>query len=181
VGISENVRPKKWGAPRFPNDDGSLSDSLAAALAVYQKDSTTLPELYATLQQSRLLVPIVATGVQHDHGDNGLVKEKSSEMVAVLLTNSAGETAALAFTHLAALDHWATLTGQHTARPVAALSHEVAQQAVEQGASALVINSGSDHQIVVDAVDLQGIAGRWQLLRVGNQLGWIRPVEEPEL
>src|SRR3954454_1863740 len=71
--------------PEFPDDDGSAAPDLAAALSAYDADPEAghRPAL-AALQDSRLLVPVVATLGEVEYDDQGLAHDKSSDMAAVL-------------------------------------------------------------------------------------------------
>lgn len=82
----------------FPNDTGEQSPEVAAALAEHSADATTYPRLVATLQASRLMVPVVALLGEVEFDEQGLAHDKSSDMAAVLMKGADGRLALLAFT-----------------------------------------------------------------------------------
>ena len=83
----------------FAGDDGGRSESLSAALIDFQREAETgfLPVI-AALQDARVLVPVVAILGEIEYDENGLARDKSSEMAAVSITGQDGRSALLAFT-----------------------------------------------------------------------------------
>ena len=98
--------------PGFAGDDGGVDPVVAAALAAYDRrgqadEPAAHHEALAVLQDARVLVPVVAILGEVEDDDQGLPREKSSDMAAVLMTGRDGRTALLAFTGTASLDRWA--------------------------------------------------------------------------
>jgi hypothetical protein len=156
-------------APAFPGDDGSAPPSVAAALAAYDADPATgHPAALAELQDSRLLVPVVATLGDVEHDADGLAHDKSSDMAAVLLTGADGRLALLAFTGLDALRRW-----DPTARPVPVAAALAARAAVQDDAAALVVDVAGPVTYVVEGEDLHGLAAGWTVTRVGGRPAWM--------
>ncbi|NYG57452.1 hypothetical protein BJ980_000375 [Nocardioides daedukensis] len=156
----------------FPNDTGEQSPEVAAALAEHSADATTYPRLVATLQASRLMVPVVALLGEVEFDEQGLAHDKSSDMAAVLMKGADGRLALLAFTGTAQLTAW-----NAEARPVAVPAAAAALSAVQEGADALVIDIASEHSVVIEGQDLTAVAAGWQLVEVDGEFGWLRPQE----
>jgi hypothetical protein len=158
--------------PAFPDDDGSAAPEVTAALAAYDADpASDHHAALAALQDSRVLVPVVAvlTGVEHD--EQGLARDKSSEMAAVLVTGRDGRKALLAFTSTDSLRAW-----DPQARPVAVPAREAARSALHDGADALVVDLAGPVLFPVEGQDLRDLAAGLVLRRVEGGWGWTRPV-----
>ena len=146
----------------FAADDGSVAPGVAAALAAYDGGEATYAETLAVLQQTRLLVPVVA-----------VADDESSDMATVLLTGQDGRTALLAFTGTGPLRAW-----DPQARPVPVATALAARSAAQDGAEALVIDVAGPTRFVIEGDDLAAVAAGWTLARVGERTGWIRPPAE---
>jgi hypothetical protein len=118
-----------------PDDVGAADPELAAALAAYAEDQVWEPEVLTALAEARLLVPVVAELGEAETGADGLVREKSSDMAAVLMRGADGRTALLAFTSLASMRRW-----DPDARPVPVSAKVAAQAALQDGATALLLD-----------------------------------------
>jgi len=118
-----------------PDDTGGADPALAAALAAYADDPVWEPEVLDALTDARLLVPVVAELGEAETGPDGLVRDKSSDMAAVLMRGADGRTALLAFTSLEAMHRW-----DPEARPVPVSAKVAAQAALQDGAAALLID-----------------------------------------
>ncbi len=118
-----------------PDDSGAADPALATALAAYAGDQAREPDVLAALAEARLLVPVVAELGEAEAGADGLVREKSSDMAAVLMRGADGRTALLAFTSLDAMHRW-----DPDARPVPVPAQVAAHAALQDGAEALLID-----------------------------------------
>lgn len=158
--------------PEFPGDDGSADPSVTSALAAYDADPQAghRPAL-AALQDSRLLVPVVATLGEVEHDEHGLAHDKSSDMAAVLLTGRDGRTALLSFTSTAALQAW-----NPQARPVAVSARQAARAAQQDGADALVVDLAGPVLFAIEGSDLRDLADGLVLRPLGGSWAWTRPV-----
>lgn len=150
----------------YVDDDGSADPALADALRGHTRGSVSYPEVLARLAGARLLVPVVAVLGEVEVGDDGLARDKTSDMAAVLLTGADGRLALLAFTDLTALAAW-----DPAARPVPVAAHLAAATAVQEGAAALVVDVAGAHPLVVADDDLQRIAAGWRPVRLDDG-GW---------
>ena len=159
--------------PGFAGDDAAAAPELAAALGAWDGDPAAYPEALAALQRSRLLVPVVAMLGEVEHGDDGLAREKDSDMATVLVQGADGRLALLAFTGTETLTAW-----DPSARPVPVAARQAAQAVLQDGASALVVDLAGPVRFVVEGEDLSGLAEGWILTRIGGSTAWIRPSEE---
>ncbi|MFC9609870.1 SseB family protein [Streptomyces sp. NPDC056938] len=120
--------------PGFSDDDGSADPRLSAALAAWAEDRTAHGPVLAALKEARLLVPVVAVLGEVEEDENGLRREKTSDMAVPTL--KAGDRKALpAFTSTAALALW-----DPEARPVAVPLYQALQAAAHEQADTVVID-----------------------------------------
>ncbi|MFE3326378.1 SseB family protein [Streptomyces sp. NPDC059176] len=120
--------------PGFSDDDGSADPALTAALAAWAEDRTREQPVLEALKDARLLVPVVAVLGEVEEDENGLRREKTSDMAVPTLT--AGDRRALpAFTSTAALALW-----DPQARPVAVPLHQALQAAAHEKADTLLLD-----------------------------------------
>ena len=157
----------------FGDDDGSADARLAAALAAYDADPDAHDrEVLAVLQDSRLLVPVVAVLGEVEVGEDGLARDKTSDMATVLMRGPGGRTALLAFTSLAALQAW-----RPDGRPVPVAVPAAAQAARHDGADTLLLDVAGPVRFVVQDDDLQALADGFRLADVGGRLAWTKVVD----
>jgi hypothetical protein len=167
-----NTHGRDLAAPAFPDDDGSAPTAVAAALTAYDADPAAgHPAVLAQLQDSRLLVPVVATLGEVEHDDQGLAHDKSSDMAAVLVTGRDGRTALLAFTSTSSMQAW-----NPQARPVSVPTRQAARAALQDGADALVVDLAGPVLFAVESQDLRDLADGLVLRPVDGGWGWTRPM-----
>lgn len=149
-------------APGFPEDDGSVTPDVAAALAGYQRDPENLYlDALMVLQDARVLVPVLAVAGEVVHDDAGLVHDKTADMAACLMTGKDGRTALLGFTGLGPLRTW-----QADARPVPVSLPQAALAACQQEAQALVLDVAGPAVFVLEGDQLLAVAEGLRLLRL---------------
>ncbi|WP_405596163.1 SseB family protein [Streptomyces sp. NBC_01410] len=120
--------------PGFSDDDGKADPRLTAALAAWSADRTAEGPVLEALKGARLLVPVVAVLGEVEEDENGLRREKTSDMAVPTLT--AGDRRALpAFTSIASLARW-----DPEARPVAVPLHQALAAAAHEKADTLVLD-----------------------------------------
>ena len=120
--------------PGFSDDDGTASPELTAALAAWAEDRTAVGPVLAALRGARLLVPVVAVLGEVEEDENGLRREKTSDMAVPTL--QAGDRRALpAFTSTDSLARW-----DPQARPVAVPLHQALQAAAHEKADTVVLD-----------------------------------------
>ena len=158
--------------PAFPDDDGRAAPEVVAALAAYDADpGSGHHAALAALQDSRLLVPVVAVLTEVEHGEDGLARDKSSEMAAVLITGRDGRRALLAFTSTETMRAW-----NPEARPVAVPAREAARSALHDQADALVVDVAGPALFAIEEEDLRDLAEGLVLRPVEGGWGWTRPL-----
>jgi hypothetical protein len=192
--------------PGFPGDEGAADDRLTAALASYDAEPGSRArwlEAVAALQDTRVLVPVVATpagGRAEPVGgraepDGGRAEslggraeslggraeslggraesrpdDTLTDMSAVLMQGRTGSTALLAFTGLDSLHTW-----DPGARPVPVAVPLAARAALQNGASALVVDVAGPVLLAVEDDDLRSLAQGHRLLEVSaGRWGWVR-------
>ncbi|MFI6286330.1 SseB family protein [Streptomyces sp. NPDC051018] len=120
--------------PGFSDDDGGADPRLAAALAAWAEDRSAERPVLEALTGARLLVPVVAVLGETETDENGLRREKTSDMAVPTLT--AGDRRALpAFTSMDALHRW-----DPAARPVAVPLHQALRAVAHERADTLVLD-----------------------------------------
>jgi hypothetical protein len=159
--------------PGFAGDTGEADVAVAAALAAYARDETAHGDALLALQDSRLLVPVVALLGEVEYDDRGLAHDKTSDMAAVLMQGADGRLALLAFTSTESLTRW-----NREARPVPVAARLAAQSAVQEEAAALVVDIAGPTTLVVQGDDLIALAAGWRRAIVGENSAWIGPAPE---
>ncbi len=154
--------------PGFAGDSGEADPALARLLAQHQSHDVSSGSVLAVLQDSRLLVPVVAVLGEVEFDEDGLAHDKSSDMAAVLIQSSHGATGLLAFTSSATMARW-----DPQARPVPVTAATAATAAVQDGAAALLVDLAGPAPFVIDGDDLGRLAAGWRLVAVGEGHGWI--------
>jgi hypothetical protein len=128
------VANKNIPDPGFSGDDGSADPGLSAALAAWAEDRTAVVPVLEALQRARLLVPVVAVLGEAEEDENGLRREKTSDM-AVPTLKAGHRTALPAFTSTDALARW-----DPAARPVAVPLRQALQAAAHEKADTIVLD-----------------------------------------
>jgi hypothetical protein len=165
-----NSHRRDLAVPAYPDDDGSASPEVSAALAAYDADPASgHAAALARLQDSRLLVPVVATLDDVGYDDQGRAHDKSSDMAAVLVTGRDGRTALLAFTSTATMRGW-----DAAARPVSVPARQAARAALQDGADALVVDLTGPVLFAVEDQDLHDLADGLVLRQLDEGWAWTR-------
>jgi hypothetical protein len=165
----EHPNQRRLQGSEYVDDTGAADPALLTALQQYAGDPAAYPAVLAALADGRLLVPVVAVLGDVEVGDDGLARDKTSDMAAVLLTGADGRMALLAFTSTDSLTSW-----QADARPVPVPAHLAAQTAIQEGAAALVVDLAGPTRFVVDGDDLHRLASGWRPVRLPDgQWAWL--------
>lgn len=159
--------------PGFAGDDGAPDPALARVLADHGASRAAYVDVLMSLQDTRLLVPVVAVLGEVEVDEHGLAHDKTSDMAAVLMTGADGRRALLAFTSTGSLIAW-----DPQARPVPVSAALAALSAVQEEAAALVVDVAGPVQVVVQGDDLRALAAGWRLTRAGERTAWIGPGTE---
>jgi hypothetical protein len=157
--------------PGFADDDGTADRAVAAALAAYATDGALRVATLAALQESRVLVPVMAVLGEVEYDENGLAHDKTSDMATVLITGRDGRTALLAFTSMETLTAW-----NPEARPVAVELRKAALSAIQDGAAAVLVDVAGPVLFPIEDDDLRALAEGLELLRVDDGWGWAKVV-----
>ncbi len=159
--------------PGFAGDDGSADPGLAAALAAYDDDpATRRAATLAVLQHARLLVPVLAVLGEVEVDEQGLARDKTSDMATVLMQGKDGRMALLAFTGDPALRRW-----NPEGRPVPVTAHDAARAARQDGADALLVDVAGPVLFVVEGEDLDALADGLLLTEVAGRHVWVGSAE----
>lgn len=168
----DDARARAIPDPGFADDAGEADPVLAGLLAEHARGAASSGQVVAALQDSRLLVPVVAILGEVEVDERGLAHDKSSDMAAVLVQSAGGSTGLLAFTSTATMASW-----NPKARPVPVTARTAATAAVQEGAAALLVDLAGPASYVVRGEDLTRLAAGWRLValgdRVGDGHGWI--------
>jgi hypothetical protein len=127
-------------------DDGSADPRLLAAV-----EQGTAAEVLAALAGARVFAGIAATSTAEHVTEHGLRAESTAEM-AVLLLAVDGDRALPVFTSVGALRRW-----RLDARPVPLTGPQACQAALDEGASAVVVDSA----VTVQGDELRSLASGW--------------------
>jgi hypothetical protein len=161
------VELKNIPDPGYADDDGSAAPALTAALAAWAADRGKEPELIEALHTARLLVPVIAVLGEAETGEDGLRREKSSDMAVPTIQAPDGRRALPAFTSTAALARW-----RPDARPVAVPLHQALQALAHEQADTLLIDLAGPV-----AYELTGAA----LRTAARGPGAGKPLDDPEV
>lgn len=166
--------------PGFADDRGAADPRLREALAEHGAGTASSGAVLALLQDTRVLVPVVAVLGDVEVDEHGLAHDKSSDMAAVLVQAADGGTGLLAFTSVETMARW-----DPGARPVPVTVATAATAAVQDGAEALLVDLAGPASYVVDGDDLTRLAAGWRLVALGGATddaregyGWIGPPTE---
>lgn len=160
--------------PGFAGDDGAVAAEVAAALASYAGDPDGLYQrTLAVLQDSRLVVPVVAVLGEVEHDEQGLAHDKTSDMATVLMRGRDGRLALLAFTGSEPMSRW-----NPEARPVPVSARQAAEAALHDDAAALLVDVAGPALLVVEGEDLRSLAEGYRLVEAGGGWAWAR-VSDP--
>jgi hypothetical protein len=167
------AEPRRIPDSGFAGDDGTADPALRAALDAYAAEPGRGLEVVTALQGARLLVPVLAVLGEVETDEAGLVHDKTSDMATALLTGRDGRQALLAFTALDTMAAW-----RPEARPVPVAASLAARSALQEGATALVIDVAGPTTYAVEGDLLAGLARGWMLVRTGEGHAWAEHVAE---
>ncbi|MGI9083956.1 MAG: SseB family protein [Aeromicrobium sp.] len=142
--------------PAFPDDDGIADSTLAEALGEESK-------VLAVLGDVRVFVPVVALiGGAPFEGD------KEAEMAAVLMTGADGRTALLAFSSVTTMQAW-----NPEARPVPVWGRDAARAALDEEATAILLDLANPTFTVVETSDIEHLAAGHRLVNTDAGSAWL--------
>lgn len=150
---------RSLAAPAFPDDDGLVAPELAAALG----DDARVLAVYGGV---RVYVPVVATLGSGGRTETG--GDKDADMAAVLMTGADGRQALLTFSSVAAMGQW-----DPQARPVPVWGRDAARAAIDEGASALLLDLAGAGFTVIETEDVQHLAAGHRLVSTEAGTAWL--------
>jgi type III secretion system (T3SS) SseB-like protein len=156
AGVPGHGRKKALAEPAFPDDDGMVDPVLAAAFG----DDV---QVLSVLGGARIFVPIIAL-----LGDVPAEGDTNAEMAAVLMTGADGRQALLAFSSIATMTAW-----NADARPVPVRGRDAARAALDEHASAVLIDLGSPSFTVVETADVEHLAAGHRLVGTDAGPAWL--------
>ena len=154
--------------PAFPDDDGTVDPALADA---FGNDARVL----AVLGDVRVFVPVVALlgdapaepgGGSGQRAEDGTAKE--ADMAAVLMTGADGRMALLAFSSVARMTAW-----NKDARPVPVWGRDAARAALDEDATAVLLDLASPTFTVVETTDVEHLAAGHRLVSTDAGPAWL--------
>jgi hypothetical protein len=154
--------------PGFRDDDGAGDHALRSALTAYAADPGRQAGVLLALSSARLLVPVIAVLGDSEVDERGRTHDKTSDMATALLMGRDGRPALLAFTGLDSLRAW-----REDARPVPVTTALAARSAIQEGASALVLDVAGPTTYAVEGEVLEALARGWMLARTEQGLAWV--------
>jgi hypothetical protein len=163
--------PRSIPDPGFPGDDGAVVPEVADALAAYERGPAAHHHhrTLATVQDTRVLVPVVAVLGEVEHDEQGLAHDKTSDMAAVLMKGRDGRSALLCFSGNEPLRAW-----NPEARPVPVTFRQAARAALQDGAAALLLDVAGPVLFVVEGEDLGALAAGHHLVELQEgRWGWV--------
>ncbi|GAA1273419.1 hypothetical protein GCM10009677_28260 [Sphaerisporangium rubeum] len=157
--------------PLVADDDGAADAAVAGVLAAYAAGEAEVAGVAAVLAEVRLLVPVVAVLTEAETGEDGLRREKESEMALPVLVGGDGRRAVPAFTGAEALRRW-----RADARPIQVLTPQVCQAAISENAAAVVVDVAGPVPFVLEGSLLHAMAATGKpLTDLGALVESLRP------
>lgn len=147
---------------QWRNDHGEADPRVIEALT--SGDSS---QIVNALKGSRVLVALTKSSV-HEKLPSEVLHEKTSDMSIVCLTASDGRVGLLAFTSIDAMRSW-----NPEARPIPISGQDVSVAALDESASALIIDPAGPTPFTLtlpDLVDLSGEDQRWRAVALIQEL-----------
>jgi hypothetical protein len=140
----------------FAGDDGQPDPRITERINAWATGAIPLADLVTDLATARLLVPVVAVldEMEPVNIDSPLAREKDSHMALPLMVRPDGRRGLLAFTSTTSLGLW-----QADARPIPAPGSQTAAAALQEGASALVIDVLGPIRVAIEEPHLSAMAG----------------------
>ena len=146
-------RGRSLASPQFSGDDGSASPTVRRMLA----SGTDVIAVARALREERLLAGVVAVLDELDEAGG----DKDSHMAVVSMMNERGEKGLLAFTGVDSMAAW-----DPQARPVPSLGRDIARSAIDDGATAVVLDVAGPQSMALSGAALTALADLLDLARV---------------
>lgn len=147
--------------PAFPGDDGEVDPALREVLHGDDVD------VLGRFGGARVFVAVVAV-LTGDAELAAVEGDKGADMAAVLMRGADGRQALLTFTSVAAMQQW-----DPQARPVPVYGRDAARAALAEGASAMLVDLGSEQFRVIETEDVGHLAEGHALVRTQAGTAWV--------
>ncbi len=154
-------RGRHLAEPAFATDDGSADAGVRDLLAAAARGRESMVTAARALRTARLLTCVVAVLDETDPAGG----DKDSHMAVVSMLNERGEKGLLAFSGVDALSAW-----DPQGRPVPALGRDIAVAAIDDGATAVVVDVAGPARCVVTGAALDVLAGSLDIEAVTARL-----------
>ncbi len=147
-----------WEGRRFHDnpaagDDGSAPERLVEAIRRLRADEVGIQDVVAVLHEERLLVPLVAEAGDEGIGPHGQKVDKTQELSIVTVQGPDGRAVLPAFSSVEAMRRW-----DAWARPIPIQASRIALAAASEGTPLVVVDPGSETQLVVRRPALAALA-----------------------
>ena len=147
-----------WEGRRFhenpaAGDDGSAPERLIEAVGRLRAGEVGIQDVVAVLHEERLLVPLVAEAGDEGVGPYGQKVDKTQELSIVTVEGPDGRAVLPAFSSVEAMQRW-----DAQARPIPIQASRIALAAASEGTPLVVVDPGSETQLVVRRPALPALA-----------------------
>jgi len=149
----------------YRGDSGEADPELAQSIEEFQKQQESMNQVLSAFGAARVLIPLVATLGEEGLGSSGLKTDKSAELAIVTVLAPDGQVALPVFSSVLKMQNWNPL-----ARPVPNNGRAVALAAASEGTTRVVLDAGSESEIVFR---------RPQLAAIAQGLDWCSPETNP--
>ncbi len=151
----------------YRDDSGEADPELSGELIAFLEEPKNLNRVMAAFGSARVLIPLVANLGEEGIASTGLKFDKSAELAIVTVLAPDGQRALPVFSSVSKMRNWNPL-----ARPVPNNGRAVALAAASEGTTRVVLDPGSDSEIVFRRPHIEAIA---------QDLDWQWPHANPEV
>ena len=151
---------RQFEANPFADDNGEISEELAAALNTFRSlgvddllRAEALISVIDAIRSTRFLIPLLAEAGEVGVNAAGLVVDKTQELAIVTVEGPQGQRVLPVFTSVAALQRW-----NPQARPVPVEARRAALAAAADGAQWIVIDPQSPTELILRRPVIAAIA-----------------------
>jgi len=137
----------------YRDDNGEADPELEIALTGFRSGTHSLKDLLFIFSKSRLLIPLVANLGEEGFAASGLKSDKSAELAVITVLAPDGQIALPVFSSVSKMQNW-----NPKARPVPNNGRAVAFAAASEGTTRVVLDAGSESEIVFRRPQLSAIA-----------------------
>lgn len=151
-----------WGL-----DDGSADSEYLNLVQSFKDGNASFSSVVSKIAEIRFLTPLIANLGEAELGPHGQLVDKSADLSIVSVAAPDGSSALPAFSSVAAMHSW-----NPDSRPVPVSAQKLMLAAATEGNRYVVIDAGSESQLVLRRTVISAIAQ-------GHP--WLSPAENPEV